>query len=281
MVQASTQEPEPGFVEAKLSYIIDEGFTPVHRISGPGESIKERPGTYAEHPAVIHDGRPTRDEFTLATHGFAFTDHDTRVKDFYDADEVKRVYYPEVEQLVKAHTGAARVLVFDHTLRSGDDGLRAEKQAREPVKAVHNDYTENSGPQRVRDLLPAGEAEACIAGGFAIVQVWRPIRGDVETDPLAICDARSMVAENFIVVERHYPHRIGETYHIAHNPNHRWYYFPRMTRNEALVFKVFDSDRDAAVRFTAHTAFSDPASPPGAPPRESMEARALVFFGGG
>ncbi|HEV7822716.1 MAG TPA: CmcJ/NvfI family oxidoreductase, partial [Burkholderiales bacterium] len=65
---------------------------------------------------------------------------------------------------------------------------------------------------------------------------------------------------------------------LRYNPRHCWFYFPRMTRNEALVFKVFDSARDGRARFTAHTAFKDPATPSGAPPRQSIEARALAFF---
>ena len=91
------------------------------------------------------------------------------------------------------------------------------KQIREVVRRVHNDYTEWSGPQRVRDILP-DEADELLKRRFAIIQVWRPIRHPVETHPLAICDARSISPENFIISERRYPDRVGQTYAITHNP---------------------------------------------------------------
>ncbi len=145
------------------------------------------------------------------------------------------------------------------------------------LRRVHNDYTEWSGPQRVRDLLP-DEADDLLRRRFAIVQVWRPIRHPVESFPLAICDARSISPDDFLVSERRYPNRIGQTYAITYNPEHHWYYLPRMQREEALVFKVYDSAKDGRARWSAHTAFEDPTSPPNARPRESIEIRTLAFF---
>jgi hypothetical protein len=178
---------------------------------------------------------------------------------------------------VKAESGASRGVVFDHTLRTADDALREAHKIREVVLRVHNDYTEWSGPQRVRDLLP-DEADDLLRRRFAIIQVWRPIRHPVETFPLAICDARSLSPEDLVVSERRYPHRVGQTYAITYNPEHAWYWFPRMQRDEALVFKVYDSLTDGCARWTAHTAFQDPTSPPNARPRESIEIRTLAFF---
>ena len=200
------------------------------------------------------------------------------MKDFYNEDELRSVYYPEMEQLVKDLTGASRVLIFDHTLRAEDDATREEKKVREPVRRVHNDYTEWSGPQRVRDLLPPEEAEELLKHRFAVIQTWRPIRKPVQTAPLAIADSMSLETKDMIPTERRYPDRVGETYHLTFNPSHRWYYFPEMQRNEALVFKCYDSKRDGRSRFSAHSAFEDPNSPPDAPPRESIEIRTLAFF---
>ena len=145
------------------------------------------------------------------------------------------------------------------------------------VRRAHNDYTEWSGPQRVRDILP-DEADDLLKRRFAIIQVWRPIRHPVETHPLAIADARSISPDDFVMSERRYPDRIGQTYAIAYNPKHKWYWFPRQARDEALVFKVYDSAKDGRARWTAHTAFDDPTSPPNARPRESIEIRTLAFF---
>jgi hypothetical protein len=163
-------------------------------------------------------------------------------------------------------------------LRSGDEGERTEKHLREPVLSVHNDYTEWSGPQRVRDLLP-DEADELLKHRFAIIQVWRSISDKpLLSNPLAIADARSLDMKDLIAAERRYPDRVGETYQIAYNPNHEWYYFPKMRRDEAIVFKVYESKKDGRARFTAHTAFVDPTTPADAPPRQSIEIRTIAFF---
>jgi len=179
--------------------------------------------------------------------------------------------------LLKRYGEGKRVVVFDHTLRTADDELRESKQIREVVRRVHNDYTEWSAPQRVRDILP-DEAEQLLQQRFAIIQVWRPIHHPVETYPLAMADAQTLSPQDMILSERRAPGRIGQTYAIKYNPEHKWYWFPRMRRDEALVFKVYDSLDDGRARWTAHTAFDDPTAPPNARPRESIEIRTLAFF---
>jgi hypothetical protein len=263
-------------VEATLNYLVNDGVKLFTEAGGAG-ALDKRGGTIDPRRVVVHNGRPHAGEFQLDREGFRFLRHDTKVADFFDDAEVRRLYYPEMEALVKAQSGAARVVVFDHTLRTGDDAERERRKIREVVPRVHNDYTEWSGPQRVRDLLP-DEAETLLARRFAIVQVWRPIRLPVESSPLAICDARSVAFDDFVISERRYPNRVGQTYAVTHNPNHKWFYFPQMRRDEAIVFKVYDSLKDGRARWTAHTAFDDPTSPPNARPRESIEIRTLAFF---
>ena len=267
----------PLTIEATVNYSIDTGVTPYTYTGGPGSTDVRSGGMPDPRQVAIHDGRPHVGEFTLDRDGFRFVRHDTKVADFFDEDEVRRVYYPEMEALVKAESGAARVVVFDHTVRTADDTLREQRKIREVVRRVHNDYTEWSGPQRVRDLLP-DEADDLLKRRFAIIQVWRPTRHPVESFPLAICDARSIPVDDLVISERRYPNRVGQTYVVKYNPEHRWYWFPRMRRDEALVFKVFDSLTDGRARWTAHTAFTDPTSPPNARPRESIEIRTLAFF---
>ena len=265
-------------VDTSLMYLVDTGEKPVSHSNAPGTTPIQHRGRYEERPVTVHNGRPIVDSLSLDRQGFVFVKHETKVKDFYDAEEVRSVYYPEMERLVKQRSGASRVLVFDHTLRAADDSTREEKKVREPVRRVHNDYTEWSGPQRVRDLLPAGEAEALLQRRFAVIQVWRPIRKPVQTAPLAIADAESLARKDMIATERRYPDRVGEIYHITYNAGHHWFYFPNMQRNEALVFKCYDSEKDGRARWTAHAAFEDPSSPPDAPARESIEIRTLAFF---
>jgi len=267
----------PDRIEATLNYLLDTGETPWTWSGGPGSTEVKSGGERDPRQVTLHNGRPHVGEFSLDKTGFRFIAHDTRVKDFYDEAEIKRVYYPEMEALIKAETGAARVIVFDHTLRTADDAEREAKKIREPVFRVHNDYTEWSGPQRVRDLVP-DEAEELLKRRVALVQVWRPIRLPLEANPLAIADARSLDPKDLVVSERRYPGRVGQTYAITYNPNHRWYWFPRMRRDEAIVFKVYDSSKDGRARWTAHTSFADPTSPANPRPRESIEIRTIAFF---
>ena len=269
-------------VQATINYISDSGEKPVTFSNAPGAPrVTGNTGKYEQRAVTIHNGRLSNNSFSLEKEGFVLVNRDTRVADFYDDAEVRSVYYPEIESLVKDLTGAARVLIFDHTLRAENEATRQEKFASGPVRRPHNDYTEWSGPQRVRDLLPAVEAEELLRHRFAVVQVWRPIRNPVATAPLAIADAQSIGIKELVPTERRYPDRVGEIYHLAYSPDHRWYYFPDMRPDEALVFKCYDSMKDGRSRWSAHSAFDDPNSPANAPARESIEVRTLVFFASG
>ena len=274
---AERVDTAPQTIEPTVNYLINDG-TEVFTYTGGAGSLDVRTGG-AQNPqkVVMQNGRPHINEFKLDVDGFRFVRHDTKMANFLDEAEIKRVYYPEMEALIKAESGAKRVVVFDHTLRTADDAFREQHKIREVVRRAHNDYTEWSGPQRVRDILP-NEADELLKRRFAIIQVWRPIRYPVETHPLAIADARSVSFDDFIISERRYPDRIGQTYAVAYNPKHKWFWFPRQERNEALVFKVYDSAKDGRARWTAHTAFDDPTTPPNARPRESIEIRTLAFF---
>jgi hypothetical protein len=278
MAELAELDTERATLDATLSYFLDTKETPVTVVAAPGESDKRLGGGESEpHQVTLRNGRLHLNEFALEKTGFRFVRHDTRVADFYDEDEIRRVYYPEMEAMIKAEAGAKRVVVFDHTLRTADDDLRQAAKIRDVVRRVHNDYTEWSGPQRVRDLM-GDEAEALLQHRFAIIQVWRPIRHPVESWPLAIADARTLSPDDLVVTERRYPDRVGQTSAITWNPEHRWYWFPHMRPDEALVFKTYESEKDGRARFTAHTAFEDPTTPPHARPRESIEIRSLAFF---
>lgn len=273
-----TDKPVVETVRAKFNYVRDNGVPAIRYIDWPEMAHKAVEPVYELHEMPVQNGRPLRDTFDLDTHGFVFADHVTQMKDFTDEGERQRVYNAEVQALIKKHSGVTAVHVFDHTLRVSDEALQKKMNARPTVKGVHNDYTEGSAPVRLREVLGDAEAERRLNKRWAIIQVWRPIRGNVLRDPLGICDGRSIPRQGFIRVERRYKYRTGEVYHIAHHPAHVWFYFPEMTRNEALVFKVFDSDASKPSRFTAHSAFDDPSTPAGAPSRESIETRCFAFF---
>jgi hypothetical protein len=264
-------------VSAEIPYTVDTGETPVNETFGPNNIRRRNSGTQELKRMTLRNGRSVMGQLSLDEQGFIFVEHKTRVADFFDAAQLQNVYYPEIEQLIKQTSGALRVVIFDHTLRSGDEGEREAKLIREPVLSAHNDYTEWSGPNRLRELLP-NEADSLLERRFAIIQVWRAINRPIQSNPLALADAKSVAMNDLIVAERRYPHRVGQTYRLKYNSNHRWFYFPEMRRDEAVVFKVYDSAKDGRARFTPHTSFQDPMSPPNAPPRQSIEVRAFAFF---
>ena len=277
MAGITTLETAPDTIEAELSYLADTGEKLVTQVAEPGGRDQRQGGGNETHRVKIHNGRPSADRFEFEREGFRFVPNKSAVRSFYDEDEIERVYYPECEALIKQVSGAKRVVVFDHTLRTASDQQRESQKIRDIVSRVHNDYTEWSGRQRVRDIM-GDEAETLLKGRFAIIQVWRPINNPVESHPLAICDAQTVRPESLVVNERHYLDRVGQTYAITYDPEQRWYWFPRMRPDEALVFKVYESLRDGRARWTAHTAFADPHAPPHARPRESIEIRTLAFF---
>jgi hypothetical protein len=237
-----------------------------------------RIGEFRSVPVAIADARRLPEPPTLDREGFALAEHPTHVVDFYDSAAVERLYYPEIVELLERATGAAEVHIFDHTLRVEDEAKRQAYGTRLPVSVVHNDYTERSGPQRVRDVLPPETAERLLAGRFAMVNVWRSFGASAERFPLAAADGRTVQPTDYVAVDLVYLDRTGEVYHNAYSNGQRWFYFSRMQRHEAMLLKCFDSARDGRTRYTAHTGFANSHAPADAPPRESIEVRALLYF---
>ena len=277
MADIAELDTAPETIEAELIYLADTGEKLVTQVADPGGRDQRQGGGNETHRVKIQNGRPLADRFEFEREGFRFLGDKSQVRNFHDEGEIRRVYYPECEALIQKVSGAKRVVVFDHTLRTASDAQRETQKIRDIVSRVHNDYTEWSGPQRVRDVM-GEEAETLLRGRFAIIQVWRPINHPVESHPLAICDAQTVRPGTLVVNERHYQDRIGQTFAITYDSEQRWYWFPRMRPDEALVFKVYESLRDGRARWTAHTAFADPSAPPHARPRESIEIRTLAFF---
>jgi len=276
-IQAPTSTEAPGrWVEAPVNYLADTSVKPVTYNPPQGTGLPRRVGNYRPFRVRIHDARPVADTLSLDRAGFQLVRQPTAVENFYDEAAVRGRYFAEVERLVRQVTGAAKVVVFDHTIRVAERAV--ERGLRSPVPSVHNDYTEASGPQRVRDLLDAPEAEMRLKHRFAEYNVWRPIRGPVRMWPLGLVDSATIAPADLAVCDLVYSDRTGEIYQGVFNPAHRWYYVPDMERDEAIVIKCYDSARDGRARFSLHAAFEDPTSPPDAPPRESIEVRALAFF---
>jgi hypothetical protein len=249
-----------------------------------GEKATFRPGDrdksywpVDEHPVTIRDVRPIAGELSFDRNGFVLVNEPTDVTQFTDKDELAR-YCRQTEALVQRLTGAARVVSFGPMIRTNATGAHGHNQ---PAHGAHVDYGARTVADFTRDLLPAEEAERRLAGRHVLINVWRPITM-VESAPLAVCDASTVKREDLFDSEvvgglGDFGRRSLWGFNLAYDPRHRWYWAPQMQPWEALAFKLFDSDPDA-VQHTAHSAFEDPATPPDAAPRQSIEVRTIAFM---
>ncbi len=271
-------KPDP--VKANLKFLVNLDEPLVYVPSKGGGDQTDHVGNFTMREVNVHDGRQDMPSSSLEVEGFQLVSQVTAVEDFYDAAQVTSAYHEEVKALLMQTTGASRVEVFDDTLRTSSIEQQRAMKIREPADIVHNDYTASSGIRRMQDYFPddVDEAEKLLQRRFAIVNVWRSIAGPVIDHPLVLCDATTVRPEDLVSVERRAEDRIGELQVVLHHPEQRWYYFPEMQMDEALLFKTFDSETDGRARFTVHSSFADPAAPTNAPPRESIETRCLLFF---
>lgn len=277
MPSAENRAGEVNHVESLITYMTPMDEKPRRYLCPPPPGAPEITWHSTEQLVSIYNGRAAEREPGLDTQGFVLRQHDSAIHDFCEEQKIRAIYYPEVERLVKDLTGALAVLIFDYNVRSSSKAERTRTGAYPPARFAHSDCTLSSGPQRVRDLL-GSRAEEQLRRRFMFLNVWRPIKGPVEDDALAVCDAESVAQSDLVATDLVYADRTGEIYNITFSPRHRWYYFPRMKSNEALVFKCFDSSDFARANCVPHSAFHDPTAPPKAAPRESIEVRTVAFF---
>jgi hypothetical protein len=275
---AENRAEEIDHIDTLIAYMVPMNDKPRRYLCSPPPGVDEISWKSAPQPVSIRNGRVARDELSLDTQGLVLRPHNTAIKNFLDDNEIKSTYYSEIERLVKDLTGASKVLVFDHNVRSSSKAERERTGAFPPARFAHADYTLFSGPQRVCDLLPAAEAAERLKRRYAFFNVWRSISGPIEDDALAVCDAQSVDQSNLIATDLVYTDRTGEFYNLIHQPEHRWYYFPRMRRDEAMIFKCFDSIDPARANCVPHSSFHDPHAPANPAPRESIEARTVAFY---
>lgn len=266
-------------VRATLNYSVDNGVPPDYYFYDPDPGVKLNPPGTDSHEVDILDAWPIRRELSTDKQGFEHQHFSASFQQFDDDEAVKSTFYAQVVEFVKAHTGAKRVVVFDHTIRKRlpADLSRQTVVQRPAVMLVHSDYTVKSGPQRVRDIMN-DEAEDLLARRVAFYNVWKPLSKPVEELPLAMCDATTHAPDDMLLMQLKYRERTGEIYVMRHAPTHRWYYFPNMQADQALLLKTYDSTTDGRARFMGHTAFEDPTTAPNAQKRESIEVRTMAFF---
>ncbi|MGI4814198.1 MAG: CmcJ/NvfI family oxidoreductase [Janthinobacterium lividum] len=265
-------------VQGHLQFTERTGERPYAYVGNPPEGVPQTRGEFRSHAVQIEDARPIAQRLNLDVEGVAVARRASVVADFWDEAQTLALGHPETAQLVKDITGASRVVVFDHTRRRREEGAadRAPDVPRQPATRAHVDQTIWSGPKRVREIMGA-QADALLTRRAAIINVWRPIAHAARDWPLAVGDARSIEAEDLIASDLIFPHRTGQTYGVAFNPAQRWLYIPDLQVDEALLIKCWDSDASVA-RFAPHTAFEDATTPPGTPPRQSIEFRTIAFF---
>lgn len=271
-------------VSSTLSYLKSGRLAPYSYTFTPPTGTPWESGEYESINVDIADARHGVSGLSIHQGGFELRDAPTSVANFMDSAAVRQVYYPEAIELALAVTGGARAYIFDHLVRRREENRSALSFGRlkeqGPPAAngrIHNDYTEASGQRRLALVLDEPGIREKVRR-YCIINIWRSIRGPVLDTPLAVCDARTVRASDFVASEVRYPNRIGEIYLATHSPHHRWFYFSKMDRHEAMIFKQYDSQISGVARFTPHAAFDLPDVPPNAPLRESIELRCLVVF---
>lgn len=273
-------------VTAPLAYLLETDTTPCITVWPPASGRQPERPAMERHEMRIQDCRPLALTLDLEHDGFLFRAHTTSFRDFLDETRVKTEYFPEMEALLRQLTGAVAVVIFDHNVRSASGAASGQVGVRAPVDMVHDDYTETSGPQRVKELLEAHSLAHLIGHRAALINVWRPLRGPVVDLPLAVCAAPSVRPEDLVVTPIHHymeddlqrPSHTGEIYSLRHNAGHRWYYVSNMEPDEVLIFKGYDTQAEGVSRYTPHTGFAHPDCPPKFMPRESIEVRAVVVY---
>ena len=272
------KEDQGKSVEASLYFFHHCEGKPVIEMSEMHSEPNIRSGEFRDIPVTLKDARSLAERPVLDREGFELGHFETGVSDFYNDDQVTGIYYPEIDAFLKSATGATSVHIFDHTIRVQDDGKRTEKQVRLPVAPIHNDYTEWSGPKRVRDVMSEAEAEHYLGHRFTMVNVWRSIGVSAERLPVAMADARTIRPDDFVASDLVYKNRKGEIFQVRHSIGQEWYYFPDMQRDEVVLLKCFDNATDGPARYTAHGTFENPLAGPHVPPRESIEVRTMISF---
>jgi hypothetical protein len=265
-----------GKVRGSLYYAAANERQLFHYAYAPHGGTRETNIEFVEHEVEIQDTRQLLNAPRLEMQGASLVNHRSAVRSFYEADELRRVGYPEAAELVKSLTGAAEVVVFDHNIRRGgsQEASAIAGEIKRPVFHIHTDFSVRSAPTRAAAVL--GKA---VASGRRLlaINVWRPLAEPLRDCPLALCDASTVAARDLHETQLLYPDRTGHIYYLTYSAAHRWYFASDMRTDEAWLFKNYDSATDGRARFTPHTAFVDPTRHQVAP-RESIEFRSFALF---
>jgi hypothetical protein len=261
-------------VSATINYIDESVKNPEFFLFDPEPCGRPPPPKADKRQMPIHDVRKCMGLISLDDNGFSFSLQNLPNLNYEDPGIVKTKYYPLCADLIKTETGCKEVYVFDHNVR--ETGER-KSGIFPPARNAHNDYTNESAPARVKELM-AGRAQELLARRYAFINIWRPLRGPVDTQPLAVCDAKTVEFKDFISAHLRYPDRSGKVFSVKHNQRHRWCYLAAMEEEEIMLIKCFDTAGPGIAKYTAHTSFYEPEQPTSPKGRKSIEVRTLAFF---
>ncbi len=283
-------------VDAQISFL-SHGSNINRRFVAPGAEMNT--GTYELHPMKVHDGRDIKDRFNLDDNGFVLATHKSAVVDFMDKEEVDSIYSQEVTEIVKQLTGANLAVSRGWMVRTSGHlpkrevvGYTHQGGVQPPAADAHVDFIPETAERIARQTFEDNFPDEKPYSRFIASSLWRTFSEPPQDWPLALCDGGTVGADegtpNSLVIVDELPDREAMLAPIPdedlaikaavfrHNPDHRWWYFSNMHRDEVILLKFHDSDETKACR-VPHTAFHDPSFPD-ANPRESIEVRTIAYF---
>ena len=254
----------------------------------------------ARRIAEYHAGLSPNSPECMDKLGVSLAHCESQSQNFYDAEEVERVFYPEMEKLLlNFFPDATDAFVYNHDVFDKDyEGDRTEDQDNKNpgvnafyANLVHNDLNDNSGRVRCRELLTKNlrnfgreqhyteeEADAKMTRRFMSINLAKPME-TVQQNPFVLCAWPSFANQPYITNYRVYDDRVGETTRFTYRPEHDWYWFPQQKPTEVSMLKCYDSITDGSVsRWSFHSACIDPTAPEDAPCRRNIVVRSFVFF---
>ena len=263
-------------IKAEINYI-KSNTSAVFDLSTTGKSANKLTEHVDTRLVEIVNARLFNQPASLNNDGFALAENGYIVSNYFDDKVVQTELYPQIIKHLLNVTNASQCLIFDHTIRSVEDNL-TRKEKRSPIHTIHNDYVASSAENRLNIELKKNGLNACDYKRLQFINTWIPLVDEVLDSPLALGDARTFQPEQSRKLQVAYPDRIGEIEAFTYNENNRWYFYPRMTSQEQLNFKVFDSDINSSISRTPHSAFSLPMSNEKSVARISIEVRSIVLF---
>lgn len=291
-----------GDVKTNLNYHVDDGIRPkFYGYQREGivleEGVPDLVGKTMAKEVTIINGR--QHQLSLDANSFELTNCETSLTtaEFYEegAEKITNTYYKEMAECVKQKLGAAHVLVFHHQVRNKERNNGKANDIVTSVQGYANGVHSDTHPDSAEEsysFVSIGVDSDLRQGRYLYMNLWRNIDDErpVSANPLAVLDQTSVTdgvgSEDYLESDLYTKDpNTGFIYGLKqyrlnqkNSDNHKWYYFPNMTKSEAILFKQWDSDPKRQTNLCFHTAFEDPTTPKNAPTRQSIEVRMIVYF---